>query len=482
MSEISRRRVVTWPLLGGAAALLAACGAPAAAPTAAPAKPTEAAKPAAAPGATTAPAAVPTAAPAAAAKPATSKAPVTLRLHMRSGGEKSEPAIYVERPGEWEQETGHKVVLEPTPGGKDYTPKMMALAAGNTMGDTLFTSDAWSEHTFMVRNGLIEPVDDYLSRYNVKKTEWVKPIIDALTHEGKMYGLPKTGHPSDAFIIVNLKMFDEAGIKRPETYGTTFEHLREWAVKLTKGPRERRDAYGYYVAVNGNLPMTNNIRQWGGDLIDKEGVTSLVDQEPFWNWLQWTSDLIVKEAVHPLGAVVPAGDANALAGMFVAGKLAMVHAARYMIFPFRTAIANSFDWTVIQHPRGPQAKGWNATIDTHSVAVASKHKEEAFSLIYALADRRFAYLVAKTQGYLTGRVDNLEAIKELADDHFIKLQQKCTEQEDAPWRAKNLRSYEIQDELTNKLDLVWLGKTPADKAFVADLKKGLDAVLAKPGL
>ena len=42
-----------------------------------------------------------------------------------------------------------------------------------------------------------------------------------------------------------------------------------------------------------------------------------------------------------------------------------------------------------------------------------------FSLLYALADRRFAYLVGKTQGYLTGRVDNLEALKEVADDPYI---------------------------------------------------------------
>jgi ABC-type glycerol-3-phosphate transport system substrate-binding protein len=180
--------------------------------------------------------------------------------------------------------------------------------------------------------------------------------------------------------------------------------------------------------------------------------------------------------------VVPAGDANALAGMFVAGKLAMVHAARYMIFPFRTAIANKFDWTVIQYPRGPQAKGWYAAIDTHSATTFSKNKETAFSFIAALSDRRFAYLVARTQGYLTGRVDNLDAIKEFADDHFIKVQQKSTEQEDPAWRAKNLRAYEVEAELVNQLDTIWLGKAQPDKAFIGGLKKGLDAILAKPGL
>src|SRR5205823_5721507 len=95
-------------------------------------------KPAAAPAATTAPAptgaaqatpaaaaatkpaeaAKPTEGAAPAAKPAAAKPGQTVRLHMRSGGEKSEPAIYVDRPNEWEQETGNKLKLEPIPGGK----------------------------------------------------------------------------------------------------------------------------------------------------------------------------------------------------------------------------------------------------------------------------------------------------------------------------------------------------------------------------
>ena len=484
MADVSRRQLLKWSLLtssaAGAAALLSACGAAAPSPTAAPAQSAATTAPAAQP--TTAAAGQPTSAPAAAAKPATSKAPVTLRLHMRAGGEKSEPAIYVDRPGEWMQETGHKVELEPIPGGKDYVPKIMALAAGNTIGDALFTGDSYSEHTFLVRNDVIEPVDDYLGRFNVKKSEWIKPIIDTLTHDGKMYGLPKASNPADSFVNVNLKMFDQAGIKRPEVYGTTFEQIKEWALKFSKGPKDSREVYGFYSGVNSNQTITNGVRQWGGDLVDKDGVTSLVDQEPFWNWLQWNYDLIVKEGVHPHGGVVAAGDSNALAGMFAAEKLVMMHSHRAWQRPIKTAVADKFEQMVIQYPRGPQARGWVSNVDTHSGTRTSKFKDETFSLIYAMADQRFAYLVAKTQGYLTGRVDNLEAIKELADDPFIKVQAKNDTQQEQWWRAKNLRAYEVEAELVNMLALVWTGKREPDKAFVAELKKNIDAVLAKPPL
>ena len=457
---------------------MACGGAPAspAAPTTAPAaKPAEATKPAAAP------AAAPTSAPAAsAAKPAAGSAPVKVTLHMRAGGEKSEPAIYVERPDEWAKATGNTYELLPIPSGKDYMPKIMALAAGNTIGDTLFTGDSYSEHTFMVRNDVIEPNDDYFSRNNIKQTEWIKPIIDTLTYDGKMYGLPKASNPADSFMNVNLKMFDDAGIKRPETYGVTHDQVADWAVKLSKGPKDRRDVYGYYSGVNSNQTITNGVRQFGGDLIDKDGVTSLIDQEPFWNWLQWNYKLMVTEAVHPQGSVVPAGDSNALAAMFAAGKLASMHSHRAWQRAITLAVAGKFENAVIQFPRGPQARGWVSNVDTHSVTKASKVKDAAFGLCYALADQRFAYLVAKGQGYLTGRVDNLEAIKELADDPFIKVQAKNDTQQEAWWRAKNLRAYEVEAELVNALAPIWLGKAQPDKAFVAQLKKSVDAVLAKP--
>ena len=48
------------------------------------------------------------------------------------------------------------------------------------------------------------------------------------------------------------------------------------------------------------------------------------------------------------------------------------------------------------------------------------------------------------------------------------------------WRAKNLRAYEIETAITNQMDLIWLGKRQLDKAFMAETKKVLDEVLAKP--
>jgi ABC-type glycerol-3-phosphate transport system substrate-binding protein len=414
--------------------------------------------------------------------PPKSPQPITLRFIMRSGGEKSEPAIYVDRPNEWKQATGNDITLVPIPGDANYVPKVLTLAASNSIGDLLFTGDSYGEHHHLIQYGIIQQVDDYLATYHVSKDEWFKTTVDTLTVGGKMYGLPKASNPAESFVTINLKMFADAGITPPTTYGLTFDQITQWANQLSKGPPDNRDVYGYYTAVNSNQSVTNGVRQRAGDLVGADGLHSLVDQDPFQQWLNWNYQLIVKNKVHPLAGVVAAGDSNALGAMFAAGKLAMAHSHRSWQFPFKNAIKDKFPWTTVQYPRGPGAIGWVSNVDTHSGASASKYKDEAFSLCYALADRRNAYLVGKTQGYLTARLDNVADLGDVANDPFILLQQKNTEQEAPWWRAVNLRATEVESTLTNNLDLVWLGKRQPDKSFTDDLKQAIDAVLAKPPL
>ncbi len=501
MERLSRRSAVRAIFLGGGAAvasrLLVACGgspssssATSGAPTPAPAQSAPTPIPASQPSSGTsssAPTVVPATTPAGneegapppdvVAKPPKSKEPIQLRFHMRTGGDKSEPAIYVYRPDEWAKATGNTYKLEPIPGGKDYIPKIEALAASGTIGDVLFDSEVHSEHSQLVKFKVLEPSDAFMKTYKISKDEWFPAITDSLTYDGQFYGMPKTGHPGDSYIWVNLKMFQEAGLPEPPEYGVTFDQIREWANKLSKGPKDSRDVYGFYSGVSGIQAITNGVRQFGGDILNKDGTASTVDQQGFSDWLTWNHQLLVVDKVHPFSQAIPNGD---FAAIFAAEKLAMVHNQRYLQFAIRNAVKDKFPFKSIQYPRGPKALGWGASIDTHTVSATSKHKDEAYSLAYALADKRFAFLVGKFQGYLTGRKDNLEDLGPYAKDYFIQLQQKCTEQEDPFWRPKNLRTYEIEEALNNQLDLVWLGKREPDKSFLNDLKKTLDDILNKP--
>lgn len=484
MKRLSKRQFLKGAILVSgtvlATPLLAACQqaappAPTAAPPAASqAAPTQA--PASKPAPTAAAKAADAATPApAASAPPKAKEPVTLRFHMRSGGDKSEPAIYVERPKEWEEESGNKVKLEPIVG--DYAGKLLALAAGGAIGDLTFTDMMTANHDRYVKGGILEPVDDYLKSRNILKTEWEKPIIDYLTHDGKLYGLPKSGHALDSFVWINLKMFEEAGIKEPPTYGNTFDDLATWANKLSKGPPDRRDVYGYFANTKKINAVTNGVRAWGGDVVDASGTKSLADTQPWMDWAQWNNKLITQDKVNPAADAIP--DAG-LQSMFGAGKVAMVFKDRSFHRPAKLAVGDKFPFAVIQFPKSKQAIGWGISINTHTGTSASKYKEQTFGLVYALADKRFAYLVAKEQGYLTGRVDNMEAIGDLGKDPFLQLQLKNQQEGAAWWRAKNLRSAEIQTAIDNHMDLLWLGQRQLDSGFMNELKQAVDQILKKP--
>ena len=409
--------------------------------------------------------------------PPKSAQPVTLRFHMRTGGEKSEPGIYVSRPQEWEQATGNKVTLEPIPGDANYVPKLETLAAAGTIGDLTWASDGHNEFRHLVQFKVLEPLDNYLQKANQPKTQWLKPVLDTLSMDGKFWAIPKAGYPGYSWIWVNLKMFKDAGIDEPPVYGTTHDQLAEWANKLSKGSKDRRDVYGLSLYVTGNYGATNGVRQFGGDLISADGTQSLVNQKPFLDWLQWAQKLITVDKVHPFTQDIPSGG---LQGMFAAEKVAMVENDRSFQFQVRNAVKDKFPWKVIAYPHPANSKGYCAIVAGHAMTSASKYKDTAFSFVYSIGDQRFTYIMGKTQGYLPGRVDDLEDLGPYANDPFIQLQYKNSTLESAMWLAKNLRAFDIDTTLSNQLDLVWLGKAQPNQAFADDLKKQLDAVLARP--
>ncbi|HEX5417825.1 MAG TPA: extracellular solute-binding protein, partial [Chloroflexota bacterium] len=371
MQRLSRRRALEAILLGSGAVvaggLLAACGgvpgspsataaSSAAAPTAAPA-PATTPIPASQPASSTssgAAAVVPASTPVVGdegapppdlvAMPPKSPQPIQLRFHMRTGGDKSEPAIYVYRPDEWAKASGNTYKLEPIPGGQDYIPKIEALAASGTIGDVMFDSEVHSEHSQLVKFKVLEPSDSYMKTYKISKDEWFQAITDTLTYDGQFYGMPKTGHPGDSYIWVNLKMFKDAGLPEPPEYGVTFDQVREWANKLSKGSKDSRDVYGFYSGVSGIQPITNGVRQFGGDILNKDGTASTVDQQGFSDWLNWNHQLIVEDKVHPFSQAIPNGD---FAAIFAAEKLAMVHNQRYLQFAIRNAVKDKFPFKSI---------------------------------------------------------------------------------------------------------------------------------------
>jgi ABC-type glycerol-3-phosphate transport system substrate-binding protein len=409
------------------------------------------------------------------------KQPVTLRLHYRAGGETSEIPIYITRPKEFTAETGIQVKLEPIPGG-EYWAKVETLAAGGTLGDNMFTTEQGWYHSRMVHFGILAPIDDYMAAQKVSRDEWLPAVIGTCTFGGKTYGLPKCAHPGFAYIRINHTLFQEAGIPIPPVQGVTWDQVMDWGIKLSKGPKEKRDQYGFFVAKDGFQQVINGLHSWGGWEIEENRTSVKADGDPWKLWVRWNHRALVQDRISPLASEL--GTAGVV-GLFAAGKLAMFHGDRSQQRQVLEAVGpmeggGKFKWSAIAMPVTPAFTKHGLSLNTHAGTMQSQNKLESFKLAYALADKRFAELVANEQGYLVGRTKEMDEIGKAKDDPFIKLQYE-EGTKGVPYRiGKNLRGTEYDTTLRNSLDPVYLGKTEPDDAFFKQWNTALNAVLQKP--
>lgn len=407
-----------------------------------------------------------------------SEEPITLRLHMRAGGETGEVPIYVTRPNEFTEETGIQVQLEPIPGG-EYWPKIETLAASNTLGDNMFTDEKHWQHSRAVHFGLIQEIDDFMESEGISHDEWLPGVIDTCMIDGKTYGLPKTAHPAHAYVWINHNLFEEAGIEIPETYGTTWEQYAEWANTLAQGDPERREVYGFHMPTENIQMFINGIRTFGGWVIDEEGVEALADSDGWRDFITYAHNMYQVDRVMPHSSEL--GSAG-VTGLFAAGKLAMMVASRGTNKSVREAVgpedgSGEFPWSVLGLAEGPNFNGWGLSLNTHTGTTQSEHKHESFLLTYALSDARFTELVANEIGYLVGRTNELEEIGPAADDSFIQLQFNQQSNGVAYRIGANYRGLEYGSTIANMCDEVFLGQRDPDDAFFNDLDGALDEVL-----
>ena len=404
--------------------------------------------------------------------------PITITMHIQAGWVEAVPGMYARRPEKFMEENPDIVIeMVPIPGA-EYDTKLLTLASSGTIADTMHTSDVWTQHTRMAKLGVLRNVDDHLEAGGISKEEWLPAAVDTLTIDGKVFGLPKTCHPGDAYIWVNEDLFNAAGIELPETYGTTFEQVTEWSTALTQGPEDDRQVYGFVPRVVGIQGIVNGVRQHGTYENNEEGTESLANNEQWLQWASWINGFYEREEAATDNAL-PSGGADAL---FLAGRIAMRPNQRFFYRRVNLGmkeVEKPFAWRVIQYPRGPEAKGWGASVDTHSVSTNCKHPDEAFRFIYAMADATFARYVAEDQGYLTARVDDLETVEDMIYP-FLELQYQCMLEEEAFRQPSNARGLEVETVYKNELEKIWLAQEPLTPAFMENVKDAVDEVLAKP--
>jgi ABC-type glycerol-3-phosphate transport system substrate-binding protein len=414
---------------------------------------------------------------------APSQDPIMLRLHMRAGSETSEAAIYVTRPTEFTEETGVQVQLEPIPSG-EYWAKIETLAASNTLGDNMFTDEKNWQHSRAVHFGLIQEVDDFMASEDISRDEWLPMVLGTCIINDKVYGLPKTANPGQAYIWLNHDLLEEAGIEVPtDGPSISWDTYREWANLLAKGDPDSREVYGFHMPTDSIAMIINAIRAFGGWELTEDGTQSPVLDDGWTGSIRFAHALYQEDKVMPLAANI--GTAGTL-GLFAADRLPLMVSSRGTNQQIREAVGpedgstGGFRWSAIGLAEGPNFNGWGASLNTHAGTTQSAHKLESFKLTYALSDARFAYLNANEIGYLVGRTNELEEIGPAVEDPFIKLQFFEFSRQ-VPYRiGANYRGLEWEQIIRNTADQVYLGERQPDDAFFGELETAINELLARP--
>jgi len=316
--------------------------------------------------------------------------PVTIKLGMWSSSPAEKKIVDDQIAKFKEKYPNIDVQIETIVG--DYMQKLQTELASNTAPD-IFYLDSMPAPQLM-SSGVLEPLDDYIKKYNVDVNDFEPALLSAFQWEGKTYGLPKDFNTLALFY--NKDMFKAAGINEPPK---TWEELRNVAKKLTKDGVKG-------LVLSADLARFDAFINQNGGSVYKDGKVTLNLPENT-QALDFYVSLITKDKV----ADTPQNMGEGWNGdAFAAKKAAMAIEGGWMI-PFLKEKAPDLNYGIAELPAGKQKSTMAFTV-AYVMNKNSKHKDEAFKLIEFLTGKEGQQFVVDSGLALPSRKSMQEGFKE----------------------------------------------------------------------
>lgn len=185
---------------------------------------------------------------------------------------------------EFEQNNPNIKVVRTTQGAAKMIELVQTAFAAN-QGPDIFNLSIEDEYSY-IANGRVAPVDPQAAGFSDLQSiydSYLPEILNAVTKDGKLYGLPL--EITNWCIYINKKIFRDAGLDPEKDYPKTWEEMvsvseklvvREGDILVRRGFDFR---YPYYLVAF--VPM---VEQLGGKLISDDGKTAIVGDEA---WIQF---------------------------------------------------------------------------------------------------------------------------------------------------------------------------------------------------
>ncbi|MCD6520528.1 MAG: extracellular solute-binding protein [Anaerolineae bacterium] len=383
-----------------------------------------------------------------------------------------------------------KYKLEPIPGGDpEYVPKVMAMHAAGTIGDSCWTSIGSVNHYQYADMGITTPLDDLIESANFDKSAYYENAWPSASYNGKIYGLPETIHPGTAMLVYNKTLFEKEGVPEPNE-NWTLDDLLETAKLFTRDTDKdgKVDMWGFLPSTGRLIVML--IRCFSGyeyDMINPEGTKAMVNQPKTKEALRWVADLYQKYKVCPTPEALESGFNQ----LFIAGRVAMFQTGCWggpgVSNTMRAKKEWPIEWWVTELPKGPsKVLGSHSELDCQCITSQCKHKREAFDFIVYLVDKEGSVLRGLPYGCPGARKDQwddprLQGTRFTKDDKALfKIYDSIYRKAGPYYYPANLQGQQAFQVYKQGLDPLWLGKAEPTDAFFDDVNKQLQTVLDMP--
>lgn len=351
------------------------------------------------------------------------------------------------------------VDYQPVPA--DFQTTMKAKMSGGTAPDVFYVDNDLM--TAFGRNNLLLPLDDYMKDAGVKPSDFIQPLYNNYSFNGKQYALPKD---FNSLMLVYLpEFFQKAGVAEP-TDSWTWDDLKNAAKTIT----EKAGVPG--------LCSTPDVDRWaalvlqnGGQIVNDDNTKAVfnspqaVQAMDFWYGMYKDQ---IAASFQDLG--------KGWCGEVLGSKLAAMGIEGGWMFNYMNTTFPNVKYKAAHLPKGPKSEATLLFTNGFGVNKASKSPRAAALLALYLTSEPNQKAIQDTGFALGTRVS-------LIDDPYFK---------DHPNEAVNAyggkighlnyfgpNDGEVKKRINDAANRIFLGKQSIQEAFDLGVKQVNEEVFAK---
>lgn len=294
------------------------------------------------------------------------------------------------------------IKFEPIAG--DWTSQLLMQLGSGSGPDIFWTDEVYS---YASRN-LLEPIDDYFTKYNVNKDDFYESMLKVGTYDNKLYMMPREYNKvvcfynkkimddvfnTGSYSVDNLPFtYDEQKYATTEKYypanGWTWEEFVNTANAMVARVGNDISRRGADVSITWGSSGPAIFEGLGGTIRTDANGTEKIDFD------NENNRTIMNELVTLMNNGTFVNPAKPDVGEFTSGKVGMIISSRPDATNYQTAFGN--DWDVVTFPILPKKPVIVTGSSGYVVNASSKVKEVAMRLLFYMVSEEGQNLFSET--------------------------------------------------------------------------------------